>query len=41
MTEPVLFHTNMTPYGEVQLRRARRLDLSDPARETGDLGKEE
>jgi hypothetical protein len=23
-----LFHTNMTPYGEVQLRRDRRLDLS-------------
>jgi hypothetical protein len=24
-----LFHTNMTPYGEIQLRTDRRLDLSD------------
>jgi hypothetical protein len=23
-----LFHTNMTPYGDVQLRSDRRLDLS-------------
>lgn len=28
-----LFHTNMTPYGEVQLRRDGRLDLSDASRE--------
>jgi hypothetical protein len=24
-----LFHTNMTPYGEIQLRTDRRLDLTD------------
>lgn len=23
------FHTNMTPYGEIQLRTDRRLDLTD------------
>jgi TnpA family transposase len=26
-----VFHTNMTPYGEVQLRTDRRLDLTGPA----------
>ncbi len=26
-----LFHTNMTPYGDIQLNLARRLDLADPA----------
>jgi hypothetical protein len=28
-----VFHTNMTPYGEIQLRTDRRLDLTgiDPA----------
>lgn len=25
----ILFHTNMTPYGEIQLRTDRRLDLTD------------
>lgn len=25
-----LFHTNMTPYGTVQLRRDHRLDLTGP-----------
>jgi TnpA family transposase len=35
-----LFHTNMTPYGDVQLRRDRRLDLSDSPRQTNDLEQE-
>jgi hypothetical protein len=25
---PPIFHTNMTPYGEIQLRTDRRLDLT-------------
>jgi Tn3 transposase DDE domain len=38
-----LFHTNMTPYGEVQLRPDRRLDLSattppPPHSDTNDTG---
>ncbi len=29
-----LFHTNMSPYGEIQLRMDRRLDLSDAQQPT-------